>query len=170
MSMNAAMRARWEREDDDALLAAYYDSGDLTPEGRAVVLDVLRTRFGGIAEIERRAGESQGAILGRITTSRLTSGPPGGPLPAMRGVVIFAEGGVGFVPIARFNDGAGAVVEAGAHVGLAVAGGLAGFLVGSVIDGALSTSHRVFDRTRSGVGGSRRVARAHDRHGRIDGR
>lgn len=152
MTVNAAMRARWEREDDDALLAAHY-YGDLTPEGKAAVLDVLRARLGEIDDVEERAREEQGVILGRIKATRLTSGPPGGPLPTMRGLVVFAEGGVGFIPAARFHDvGGGGFAETGARVGLATGGGaLAGFLVGAAIDGALNKAHRVFDRTRSPI-------------------
>lgn len=151
MSMNAAMRARWAREDDDALLGAHY-YGQLTPEGQAVVREVLRERLGEIADIEARARESLGAVVGRITATRLTSGSPGGPLPSMRGVVVFAEGGVGFVPAGRFHDvGGGGFAEAGSRMGLAVGSGLAGFVVGSAIEGALGTAHRVLDRTRSPI-------------------
>ena len=147
------IRARWAREDDDALVAAHYFGG-LTPDGQRAVAAELEARVGELAAFEASAVAEQGPVLGRISVTRLTNTGGHVALPAMHGVVVFAEGGVGFVPAGRCHDpqvgdlaGAGrALGRAFGHPGL---GGMAGLLIGGIVDGALGANHRVHDRTRT---------------------
>ena len=147
------LRARWAREDDDALIAAHYFRG-LTPDGQHAVAAELEARVGELGAFEARAVVEQGPVLGRIAVTRLTNTAGHVALPAMHGVVVFAEGGVGFVPAGRCHDPhvgdlAGTGRAIGRAVGHAGLGGMAGFLIGSVVEGALATNHRVHNRTRT---------------------
>lgn len=147
------LRARWTRADDDELVAAHY-YGDLTPDGQRAVAAELEARMGALDAFEARAAAEQGPVLGRITVTRLTNTSGHAALPPMRGAVVFAEGGVGFVPAGRCHDPTAAgLVGAGRSVGGALGhpglGGLAGVVVGGLVESALATKHRVYDRTRS---------------------
>lgn len=147
------IRARWAREDDDALVAAHYFGG-LTPDGQRAVAAELEARVGELAGYEARAIAEQGPVLGRIAVTRLTITGGHVALPAMHGVVVFAEGGVGFVPAGRCHDPqAAGLADAGRAIGRAVGhpglGGMAGLLIGGIVEGALGAHHRVHDRSRT---------------------
>lgn len=140
--MEKVIRERWARRSDEELLHAWYFD-DLSAEGKRVIAGLIEERIGDLASYLARWAAVQGEPMGRLTAHRVEVDAAG--LPAMRGAVVFAEHGVGFIPGGRHRE----LDDPGVALATRVTAGLlAGAVVGHVVGEVLRQQHRVPNRLR----------------------
>ncbi|HVV81495.1 MAG TPA: hypothetical protein VHE35_00400 [Kofleriaceae bacterium] len=102
--MIEGIRARRRNQTDEELLLAHFFE-DLSPAGRAAVSSLLEERLGPIDAYVARFAREQGDEQGRILARHAVLEPGGdGESPAMRGTIVLAGGGLGFVPRGPVDD------------------------------------------------------------------
>ena len=147
------MRAAWSRRTDDELLRGYFLE-ELSPAGRAVVTELVTTKFGAIDALLDSYNAEQGVIeaVVRVRGCEIDPAVKDERLPLMWGHLVFAARGIGFVP--GGHDDALDVDDASDRAGdlaAGVVGSIAGRLAGSILSGLMTTSRPVGDRGGAGL-------------------
>ncbi len=129
--MSEQMRAAWGRRTDTELLHAYFLE-ELSPHGREVVSELVTEKVGSIPPFVAGFAAQQGEEVARL---RVRGCHADSDLPLMKGMVVLADKGIGFVPRGRDNDD-----------GLPV-GGVLG-IASSIVSQMRQTAHPIEDLTR----------------------
>jgi len=98
--MSEQMRAAWGRQTDAELLRAYFVE-ELTPYGRGVVSELVTEKVGSIPEFVAGFAAQQGEVVTRL---RVRACHVNHELPSMKGEIVLADNGIGFVPRGRDDD------------------------------------------------------------------
>lgn len=100
--MSDQMRAAWGRRTDEELLRAYFTE-ELSAAGSRVVAELVAEKVGSIPEFVAGFASLQGEITARIRVRacHVSSALGGRDLPPMKGVVLLAANGIGFLPRGR---------------------------------------------------------------------
>ncbi len=135
--MSDQMRAAWGRRTDTELLHAFFVE-ELSPHGREVVSELVTEKVGSIPEFVAGFTAQQGEVAARIRVRacHVDREVSDGELPSMKGVLVLADKGIGFLPRARDEDKGG--LKFGGVLGLA----------GAVLSQMQQTAHPINDLTR----------------------
>jgi hypothetical protein len=101
------MRAAWSRRTDQELVRAYFLE-ELSPDGRALVGELMVEKFGAIATYLETFAREQGDVIATFPVRGFEVGASvkDQRLPVMWGFLVLATHGIGFVP-GGVDDGAG---------------------------------------------------------------
>ena len=134
--MSEQMRAAWGRQTDAELLRAYFVE-ELSPYGREVVSQLVTEKVGSIPDFVAGFAAQQGEVTNRLKVRDCYVDPEltDCELPSMKGTVVLADKGIGFVPRGRDDDND---VELGGVLGLA----------GAMLSQMQQTAHPINDLTR----------------------
>ena len=131
------MRAAWGRRTDTELLHAHFLE-ELSPAGQKVVSELVTEKVGSIPAYVAGFATQQGEVVTRIRVRacNVDAELSDGELPAMKGTIVLADKGIGFVPRARDED------EDSPRMG-----GVIG-LAGAMLSQMQQTAHPISDLTR----------------------
>ncbi len=123
MAGSQQMRAAWSRRTDHELLHAYFLE-ELSPDGRALVSELVVEKLGSIEAYLETFARAQGDVIATIAVRNceIDAAVKEQRLPVMWGYLVLAAHGIGFIP--------GGVDEGAGDFGL---GGIAGALATSLI-------------------------------------
>lgn len=123
MAGSQQMRAAWSRRTDQELLHAYFLE-ELSPDGRALVSELVVEKVGPVEAYLETFARAQGDVIATIAVRNCEIDPSVKDLrlPVMWGYLVLAAQGIGFIP-GGTDDGAG-------DFGL---GGIAGALASAMI-------------------------------------
>ena len=130
------MRAAWGRRTDTELLHAHFLE-ELSPAGQKVVSELVIEKVGSIPAYLAGFAAQQGEVATRIRVRacNVDAELSDGELPAMKGTIVLADKGIGFVPRGRDDDHD---VEVGGVLGLA----------GAMLSQMQQTAHPIEDLTK----------------------
>lgn len=130
------MRAAWGRRTDTELLHAFFVE-ELSPHGRQVISELVTEKVGSIPQYVAGFAAQQGDVIARLRVRACYVEPAlrDHELPPMKGTVVLAGKGIGFVPRARDEDDGPRM------------GGVLG-LAGTVLSQMRATANPINDLTR----------------------
>jgi hypothetical protein len=135
--MSDQMRAAWGRRTDTELLHAFFVE-ELSPQGRKVVSDLVTEKVGSIPDYVAGFATQQGEVATKLRVRACHVDPDvsDGELPTMKGVLVLASNGIGFLPRGRDEDKGG--LQFGGILGVA----------STVLSQMQQTAHPITDLTR----------------------
>lgn len=107
------MRAAWSRRTEQELLHAYFLE-ELSPEGRALIGELVVEKVGPIARYLETFTREQGVVIATIPVRgfEIDASVKDQRLPVMWGYLVLASQGIGFIP-GGTDDGAGDALAIG---------------------------------------------------------